>query len=208
MSIDARRSSPSALRNCGPILDVLRTALPPAGTVIEIASGTGEHVVHFAAALPGLTWQPSDPSAEARESIAAWTAASAVPNILPPIDLDATAQRWPIDRADAVIAINMVHISPWVATLGLLRHAAALLPRGGPLILYGPYRRAGEALAPSNAAFDADLRARNAEWGLRCLEDVVREAEAMGLVLDRVVAMPANNLAVLFTRSGSRAHRS
>jgi len=201
MRTDARRSSPSALRNRVPIVDVLRTALPPAGTVLEIASGSGEHVVHFAAAFAGLTWQPSDPSAEARASIAAWIAAERPGNILAPLDIDATAESWPIDCADAVIAINMVHISPWAATLGLLRHAADLLPSGGPLLLYGPYRRAGEVTAPSNEAFDADLRARNPAWGLRQLEDVVGQAEAVGLRLDRVVAMPANNLSVLFVRA-------
>ena len=200
MSSNLRRSSPAALRNREPILAVLRTVLPRAGTILEVASGSGEHVVHFAASLGELTWQPSDSSAEALASIGAWIAAEKPHNVLAPLAIDATAERWPIDRADAVIAINMVHISPWAATLGLLRHAAALLPGGGPLFLYGPYRREGEALAPSNAAFDADLRARNPAWGLRCLEDVAREAEAVGLVLDRVLAMPANNLSVAFRR--------
>ncbi|MBW8743277.1 MAG: DUF938 domain-containing protein [Sphingomonas sp.] len=148
-----------------------------------------------------LTWQPSDPSAEALASIGAWIAAERLENVLPPLNLDVTAESWPIERADAVIAINMVHISHWAATLGLLRHAGALLPAGSPLFLYGPYQRENEALAPSNAAFDADLRARNPAWGLCCLEDVTREAEAVGLKLDRVVAMPANNLSVIFVRT-------
>jgi len=200
MVTDVRRTSPAALRNRGPILDVLRTVLPPTGTVLEIASGSGEHVVHFAAALPNLVWQPSDPSAEARKSTAAWLEAEARGNVLAPLDLDATAEDWPIDRAAAVIAINMVHISPWSATLGLLRHAARLLPAGGPLLLYGPYRRQLEALASGNAAFDADLRARNPAWGLRMLEDVVTEAGRAGFNLDRVVAMPANNLCVVLVR--------
>jgi len=200
MSADARRSSPSALRNREPILEILRAALPATGTVLEIASGSGDHVLHFAAALPGLTWQPSDPSAEARASIAAWIAEMNPANIQPPLDIDAMAETWPVTLADAVIAINMVHISPWAATLGLLRHAARLLPIGGPLLLYGPYRRAGEVTAPSNEAFDADLRARNAAWGLRDLGEVTREAGAVGLRLARVVAMPANNLSVLFER--------
>jgi SAM-dependent methyltransferase len=200
MSTDPRRSSPAARRNRDPILDVLRTVLPEAGIVLEIASGSGEHVLHFAAALTTLTWQPSDPSEDALASIAAWIADDTPPNVCAPLYLDAAAERWPVDRADAVIAINMVHISPWAATLGLLRHAGQLLPDNGPLVLYGPYRREGQALAPSNAAFDADLRARNPEWGLRLLEDVVREAEAAGLRLDRVVAMPANNLSVIFRR--------
>jgi len=198
MVSDIRRSSPAALRNREPILEILRTVLPPTGTVLELASGSGEHVVHFAAALPNLTWQPSDPSVEALASIGAWAAAERLENVLPPLNLDATAESWPIERADAVIAINMVHISPWAATLGLLRHAGNLLPNGGPLFLYGPYQRENEALAPSNAAFDADLRARNPAWGLRYLEEVAREAEAVSLKLDRVVAMPANNLSVIF----------
>ncbi|HWI86719.1 MAG TPA: DUF938 domain-containing protein [Sphingomonas sp.] len=201
MTGDIRRSSPAALRNREPILDVLRTVLPRDGLALELASGSGEHVIHFAAALPNLTWQPSDPSADALASIGAWVAAENPKNVLPPLDLDATAETWPIERADAVIAINMVHISPWAATLGLLRHARTLLPTGGPLFLYGPYQRRNEALAPSNAAFDADLRARNPAWGLRYLEDVTRAAEAVGLKLDRVVAMPANNLSVIFVRA-------
>ena len=198
MTNDARLSSPAALRNRDPILNVVRMLLPSSGTILEIASGSGEHVMHFAAALPQFTWQPSDPSAQARESIAAWTSADGPANVLPPLDLDATAESWPIEHADAVIAINMVHISPWAATLGLLRHAAALLPKGRPLILYGPYHRGEEPLAPSNAAFDADLRARNPEWGLREVDDVAREAEAVGLTLDSVFTMPANNLLVVF----------
>ncbi|MBW8743761.1 MAG: DUF938 domain-containing protein [Sphingomonas sp.] len=201
MVSDIRRSSPAALRNRQPILEVLRTVLPPTGIVLELASGSGEHVIHFASALPTLTWQPSDPSVEALASIGAWIAAEKLNNVLQPLDLDATAETWPIDRADAMIAINMVHISPWAATLGLLRRAGILLPIGGPLFLYGPYQRGDEALAPSNAAFDADLRARNPAWGLRYLEDVTREAEAVGLQLDRVVAMPANNLSVIFVRT-------
>ena len=200
MVSDIRRSSPAALRNREPILDVLRTVLPRDGLVLELASGSGEHVVHFATALPNLTWQPSDPSVDARASIDAWAADAKLKNVLAPLDLDAAAETWPLERADAVIAINMVHISPWAATLGLLRHAGTLLPAGGPLFLYGPYQRQDEPLVPSNAAFDADLRARNPAWGLRYLEDVTREAEAVGLKLDRVVAMPANNLSVLFVR--------
>jgi hypothetical protein len=201
MNTDARRSSPAALRNREPILDVLRGAMPRVGTVLEIASGSGEHVIHFAAALKNLTWQPSDPSAEARASIVAWISAEQPQNILTPLDLDATSETWPIDCADAVVAINMVHISPWAATLGLLLRAGNILPSGGPLLLYGPYRRETEALAPSNVAFDADLRARNPEWGIRCLEDVVRAAEEAGFLPDRIVTMPANNLSVLFARA-------
>jgi SAM-dependent methyltransferase len=200
MSNSVRLSSPAALRNREPILDVLRGVLPPHGTVLEVASGSGEHVVHFAKALPNLTWQPSDPSAEARESIVALAADEGLPNILAPLNLDATAADWPLDRADALVAINMVHISPWAATLGLLRHAARLLPSAGPLILYGPYRQQNETMAPSNVAFDADLRSRNPEWGIRLLEDLVHEADGAGFRLVRVVTMPANNLSVLLAR--------
>ena len=198
---DARLSSPAALRNRDPILAVLCTMLPPSGTVLEIASGSGEHVVHFAAAMPYLSWHPSDPSPQARASIASWLSNPPQPNILAPLDLDAAAAVWPIDRADAVIAINMVHISPWTATIGLLRGAARLLPPGGPLFLYGPYYRSGETPAPSNVAFDADLRARNPDWGIRHLDDVERAAALAGLHLERVVEMPANNLSLIFART-------
>ena len=197
---DARLSSPAALRNRDPILDVLKSVLPDSGTVLEIASGSGEHIVHFAAALPGLTWQPSDPSDAARASIAAWLTAERPANILPPLDVDASANDWPVAAADAVLAINMVHISPWAATLGLLAGASRLLPAGGPLFLYGPYRRGAEPMAASNIAFDADLKARNPEWGIRDLAVVAAAADTLGLSLDRVVEMPANNLSVVFVR--------
>jgi cyclopropane fatty-acyl-phospholipid synthase-like methyltransferase len=192
MSADARHTSPAALRNRGPILDVLRDILPPSGTVLEVASGSGEHAIHFARALPDLTWQPSDPSAQARASIEAWIAAERPGNMLAPLDLDAAAQAWPIRRADAVIAINMVHISPWAATLGLLRHANRLLPQGGPLLLYGPYLQA-DSMTPSNAAFDADLRARNPQWGVRSVEEVERAAATAGFRMARVVFARQDN---------------
>ena len=201
MAADALRTSPAALRNRDPILGILRTTLPPAGIVLEVASGSGEHVTHFAASLPDLRWQPSDPSTEARASISARLAVEQPHNIHSPLDLDATAESWPIDCVDAVIAINMVHISPWASTLGLFRHAAGLLPSGGPLFLYGPFHREGEALAPSNAAFDADLRTQNSDWGLRSFEDVARQAEQRGFRLDRVIGMPANNLSVVLTKA-------
>jgi len=199
-SPDQRLSSPSALRNRGPISDVLRTVLPETGTVLEIASGSGEHITHFAALFPVLTWQPSDPSAEARGSILQWSEAEGLANVLPPLDLDAAHDTWPIDRADAIIAINMVHISPWQATLGLLKGAGQLLPAGGALFLYGPYRRQGQPFAQSNEAFDASLRARNPAWGIRQLEDVAGAAEQAGLVMTATVEMPANNLSVVFRR--------
>jgi hypothetical protein len=195
-----RRSAPAALRNREPIAEVLRTALPRSGMVLEIASGTGEHVVFFACLFPRLIWQPSDPDGEAMASIRAWRAETGLPNVLEPVRLDAATEAWPVERADAMLCINMIHISPWAATLGLLAGAGRLLPRGAPLILYGPYRRAGVPTAPSNEAFDVSLRARNPEWGLRDLEVVAAAAEPHGLDLDRVVEMPANNVAAVFRR--------
>ena len=198
---DARRLAPATRRNRAPILAVLRSALPPAGLVLELASGTGEHATFFAEHLAELTWQPSDPDPQARASIAAWQAAAPLANLLPPLALDAAAADWPIASADALVCINMVHISPWAATLGLLRGAGRLLPKGAPLVLYGPFRRAGAALETSNAAFDADLRRRNPEWGLRLLEDITACACVQGLVLEQVIAMPANNLTVVLRKA-------
>ena len=195
---DARRHAPATLRNRDAILAILRDALPERGLVLEIASGSGEHVAHFARALPALDWQPSDPDAEARASIAVWAAGQ--PNVRAPLALDAAAADWPIDHADAILCINMVHISPWAATEGLIAGAARLLAAGGLLYLYGPFRRDGAHIAPSNAAFDADLRARNAEWGVRDLEAIETLGAARGLRLEQVVEMPANNLSVLFRR--------
>lgn len=192
------RHAPATARNREPILAVLRDVLPERGLVLEVASGTGEHAAAFAAALPALDWQPSDPDAEARASIDAWCADTS--NVRPALALDAAAADWPIDRADAILCINMVHISPWTATEGLMAGAERLLAPGAPLYLYGPYRRAGVPTAPSNEAFDADLKARNPAWGLRDLADVTALASARGLLLDRVVDMPANNLSVVFRR--------
>lgn len=170
--------------------------------MLEIASGTGEHVVHFARHLPALRWQPSDPSAEARASIAAWLEADSVANVAAPIALDAAAPTWPVERADAIIAINLIHISPWPATIGLMAGAGRILPVGGLLYLYGPYRRADHVFEASNAAFDADLRRRDPAWGVRAIGDVTAVAAENGLALDEIVEMPANNLSVLFRRSG------
>jgi len=201
MSDDARQFAPATARNREPILAVLREELPESGTVLEVASGTGEHAVHFARALPHLTWQPTDPSPEARASIAAWRESEGSPNLLAPLELDAASDAWPVIRADAMVCINMVHISPWAATEGLMRGAGRLLGSGAPLILYGPYRRAGLPLEPSNAAFDEGLKARDPRWGLRLLEDVAECAKASGLDLARVVEMPANNLTVVFRKN-------
>jgi SAM-dependent methyltransferase len=197
---DKRLRAPAAARNRDAILTVLREALPATGTVLEIASGSGEHVVHFAAALPALTFQPSDPSADALASIAAWTAQSGAGNILPPLQIDAATEGWPTCSPDAILCINMVHIAPWSAAQGLIRHAGRLLPPDGPLVLYGPFRRPGRPLEPSNAAFDASLRERDPAWGLRELDAVAALATEAGFGEPEVVEMPANNLAVVFRK--------
>jgi Protein of unknown function (DUF938) len=195
-----KREAPAAQRNREPIAAVLREVLPIEGTILEVASGTGEHSVHFASLWPHLRWQPSDPDPEALASIRAWREEAQLANLLEPVLLDASAERWPVAEADAVLCVNMVHISPWQATEGLMRGAGRLLAQGSPLILYGPYRRAGVATAPSDEAFDASLKARNPLWGLRALEEVAAEAERNGLGLERVVEMPANNLTLVFRR--------
>jgi SAM-dependent methyltransferase len=194
-----KRHAPATERNRDPIAAVLREVLPPSGLVLEVASGTGEHAAYFARLFPALDWQPSDPDPNALTSIESWAADAGAPNLLPPVELDA-AGTWPIERADAVVCINMVHISPWAATLGLMAGAARLLPPGGPLILYGPYRRSEVETAESNEAFDRSLKARNPGWGLRDLSQVGAAAEAEGLALQSVIEMPANNLTVLFRR--------
>ena len=197
---DHRQQAPAAARNRDPILAVLRGVLPRTGTVLEVASGSGEHVLHFARALPELVFQPSDPNPEARQSIAAWAAESGLANLRPPLALDAASPPWPVTTADAVLCINMIHISPWAATEGLMRGAAAILPPGAPLYLYGPYRRAGVPTAPSNEAFDRDLRGRDPSWGLRELEAVTNLADAAGFSGPAVTEMPANNLSIVFRR--------
>ncbi|MDY0871687.1 DUF938 domain-containing protein [Dongia rigui] len=197
---DQRLQAPAVQRNRDPILDVLGRVLPKDGTVLEIASGSGEHVIHFARALPDLTFQPSDMSLESLKSIAAWVASSGVPNILPPLHLDVTQDIWPVDAVQAVLCINMIHISPWAATAGLMRGTAKLLSAGGVLYLYGPYKRGQLHTAPSNAAFDADLRARDPAWGVRDLDDVAACAASAGFSVPDVLEMPANNLSVVFRR--------
>ena len=197
---DPRRVAPHVARNARAIIEILRTVLPATGTVLEIASGSGEHALHFARAFPSLTFQPSDPDPQALASIEAWREAEGAPNLLRPVMLDAQEASWPVDRADAILCINMVHISPWAATRGLLAGAERLLGPGAPLYLYGAYRRDGVATAESNEAFDRSLKARNPEWGVRRLEDVVAEAAQRSLALERVVEMPANNLSVVFRK--------
>jgi hypothetical protein len=167
--------------------------------VLEVASGSGEHAVSFGAALPHLRWQPSDPDPDARASIAAWVEHEGSTNVAPPIELDVTQWPWPIAAAAAVLCVNMIHIAPWEATQGLLAGAARVLPRGGTLLLYGPYLVDGQT-APSNHEFDRSLRSRDPRWGVRELRDVEREAAGHGLALVETVAMPANNLVVVLQR--------
>jgi hypothetical protein len=193
-----RLSSPAAQRNRDPILDVLRLHLPPRGLVVEVASGSGEHVVHFAQHLPGLTFQPSDPDEDARASIDSWAAESGLPNIRPALDFDVTRKSWPFVNAAAILCINMIHISPWAATEALIAGAARHLTRGGILYLYGPYKCGGAHTAPSNAAFDESLRMRNAEWGVRDLETVAALAMEAGFSEPAITPMPANNLSLIF----------
>lgn len=192
--------APATERNRDAITGVLAQVLPARGLVLEVASGTGEHAVHFAQAFPKLLFQPSDPEPAALRSIEAWRAEAGLFNLLPPVPLDARAADWPVDSADAILCINMVHISPWNATVGLMRGARRLLEPEAPLILYGPYVRWDVETAASNLAFDADLKGRNPEWRLRRLEDVVSEAGRHGFALERVVEMPANNLTVVLRR--------
>lgn len=194
--------SPAVARNAGPIVEVLKRVLPRGGLALEIASGSGEHAVHFARAMPALDWQPSDPDEAARRSIDAHARASGLSNIRSPLAIDAARRPWPVLRADAVIAINMIHIAPWNATTGLMAGAGATLPEDGVLYLYGPFRERGAHTAASNAAFDDSLRARNASWGVRDIEAVAAAAGARGLRLAERVAMPANNLSLIFRKAG------
>jgi hypothetical protein len=197
---DTRQYAPAAVRNRDFILDVLRDLLPMTGVILEIASGSGEHVVHFARNFPSLVFQPSDPEPKALLSVAEWVKAVQVTNVRAPIVLDASQSPWPIASADGIICINMVHISPWDATVGLITGAATILPPGSPLYLYGPYKRNGFATAPSNEAFDRNLRDRNPAWGLRDLEAVAAIAQSAGFSVPTVTEMPANNLSVVFRR--------
>ena len=202
MTAGRRLESAAAERNKAPILGVLARVLPDSGTVLEIASGTGQHVVHFARALPALTWQPSDADPQARASIAAWLAHEKLPNVRAPLDLDVRTRPWPIAECDAIVCINMIHISPWAATQALFAGAEERL-RDGVLYLYGPYRVNGGHTAPSNQAFDRSLRAQDPEWGVRDLADVTALAGRHGFELVETVQMPANNLSVVFRAAPS-----
>jgi Protein of unknown function (DUF938) len=206
----ATRYSAAAERNQAAILAQLQRLLPARGRLLEIAAGTGQHAVHCAAALPGWTWQPTDPSAEAVQSIAAWSAQQPSPGLLPPLQLDVLADRWPVAGGgetpwQAVYCANLLHIAPWACCAALMRGAAQQLAPDGQLITYGPYLVADVATSPGNLAFDADLRARNPLWGLRWLHDVVAEAAAAGLHLQEQVAMPANNRLLVFRRAAPPA---
>ena len=196
------RVSPSTARNREPILAVLKPRLPSRGVVLEIAAGAGEHAVYNAAAFPDLLWRPTDPDPDALTSIAAWRDHAALPNLLAPLLLDAAApDAWPVDGVDAVVNINMIHISPWMASEGLMAGAGRILPSGGVLFLYGPYFESDVATAPSNLAFDLDLRGRNPAWGIRRLDDMTALAARHGLTLSERIAMPANNLSLVFRKS-------
>jgi SAM-dependent methyltransferase len=204
MSEDARRFAPAVARNKAAIKEALARHLPTSGLVLEIASGSGEHAQHFAAHFPALGFQPTDPDVAALASITAWQAEVPLPNLLLPLMLDVMAGAWPVQKADAVLCINMIHIAPWAATEGLLRGAASCLPPGGLLYLYGPYRVAG-AMVESNAEFDASLRERDAAWGIRDLETVAAAGVAAGFGPPEVIEMPANNLSVVFRRHPAAA---
>ena len=227
------RFSAAAQRNQDPILALLKRLLPARGTLLEIASGTGQHAVHFAAALPGWTWQPTDADPGALASIAAWSARAPRPggdpvaassdrcasepagqtpgplaNLRPPLCLDVTATRWPVEPLgpiDAMFCANLLHIAPWRACLGLLDGAAHHLSASGQLLVYGPFLIGGQPTAPSNLAFDADLRQRDPDWGLRQLDEVVAAAARAGLGLRERVPMPANNQMLVFVRDAARA---
>jgi hypothetical protein len=204
MSQTTRRSAPATARNRQPILEVMRRVftreqLPPASLVLEIASGTGEHAAFFSASFPELLWQPSDANADAVASIEGWRPEGSA-KLCAPLLLDVMADPWPVAEAQAVVNINMIHIAPWEACRSLMRGADRVLTAGGLLLMYGPYRLAGQHTAPSNESFDASLRERDPAWGIRDLEAVVAEAEQSGLALREKVAMPANNFTLLFTR--------
>jgi SAM-dependent methyltransferase len=190
---------PATRSNRDPLLAVLQRVLPEQGLLLEIASGSGQHAVFMAPQLPGITWQPSDPQADAVESIAAWRAKHPSANLLPPVSLDVT-QPWPVESAAAVLCVNMIHISPWAATLGLFQGAGQVLEPDGVLVTYGPYQVGGVHTAPSNAAFDGSLRARNPAWGVRDIRDLQDAAAPHGLILGEQIPMPANNMTLVWTR--------
>lgn len=200
-----KRHAPATARNSEPIAQILTEELPANGLVLEIASGSGEHAVYFAQRFASLVWQPSDPDNDALASVAAWREEARIDNLRAPLQLDASAREWPVDHADAVVCINMIHISPWAATEGLFAGAGRLLAPGAPFITYGPYLEDDVATAPSNLAFDESLKARNPAWGLRNLADVDELAAASGFARTARYAMPANNLMLVYRRTGAAA---
>jgi SAM-dependent methyltransferase len=204
LGVNVRARSPAVARNRAPILEVLRGVLPARGLVLELACGTGEHAAFFAQALPSLEWQPTDKNATGFAGVEAHRAAAGAPNLRPPLVLDATAASWPVPRAEAVVSINMIHIAPWAATKGLIAGAARTLVDGGVLFVYGPFKRGGAHTAESNRRFDEDLRARDSSWGVRDLDDVTALAADHGFRRTEVVAMPANNLSVVFVSDAAR----
>lgn len=197
---EARKHAPATMRNRDPIAQGLEVLLPATGLVLELASGSGEHVIYFAAQLPRLRWQPTDVNEEACRSIAAWTKDSGLANVLPPLRLDVTDATWPIDGADAILCINMVHISPWDATVSVFAHAAALLPRNAILYFYGPFVRHDVVTSSSNLEFDRSLKSRNPAWGLRDVAAMDRLAVANGFAAAEIIEMPANNVSLVFRR--------
>lgn len=201
MSVDQRQFAPATARNREFILPILQRVLPANGSVLEIGSGTGEHAVYFAQQLPNLNWQPSEMNADALPSIEAWIAHSAATNIAPPVVLDVNAEQWPIQRADALVCINVIHYSPWSTTQALFAGAANLLPAGGVIYCYGAYKRNGRHTAPSNDAFDAWLKNRDPSFGVRDLEAIEEIAVAQGFRLEEVIAMPSNNFSLIFRRA-------
>ena len=196
-----KRFAPAAERNRQPIVEVLSQVLPSSGTVLEVASGTGQHAAYFAEYLPGLSWQPSDPSSQARDSISAWVTDAERDNLAPPLALDVRSHPWPINRADAVLCINMIHIAPWEAAVALFEGSSALLSPGQPLVTYGPYRLHGRHTAPSNEAFDQSLRSRDPSWGVRDVDDLTALAAQTSFQLKKRFEMPANNMTLVWIRS-------
>lgn len=202
--VDRRMFSPSASRNSAPILEVVSRVLLAHHLVLEIGCGTGEHAVCIAEAMPYLTWLPSDPDPRSRASTASWIKFKGSSNILAPLDIDVCSKQWGVEQLapfDAILSINMVHIAPWAATLGLFSGAGRLLRAGGLLYLYGPFMHNGVHNAPSNAAFDASLKASNSSWGLRDIADLERVAGKSGLRLREIIEMPANNKSLVFSSS-------
>jgi cyclopropane fatty-acyl-phospholipid synthase-like methyltransferase len=203
--MNVKQYAPATQRNRQPILEVLQRFLPQQGNILEIASGTGEHAVFFAASFPHCQWYTSDRDAGSRASIRAWSEEYSLNNLHPPLELDASSQQWSIETTDtsidAIVNINMIHISPYSACEGLMAGAGRILPRDGILYLYGPYQRQGKHTSLSNEAFDRSLRDRDPQWGVRNLEDVIIVAEKANLILKEVISMPANNLSVIFMKS-------